>query len=394
MTAKKKTVIDLSGFQEKCTGCFACSNACPAGAIKMLLNDEGFYYPSIGGSCVDCGRCVEVCNIEKKDVHYSVNDDTDIFYVQAPDEIRKQSSSGGVFSLLANYVLERKGVVFGAAFSGEDREVKHVSTDQTELERICRSKYVQSNIGETYKEIKSQLMTGRLVLFCGTPCQVHALKNCLGKEYSNLILVDFVCHGVPSVSFFKDMLDDMEKKHNAKIIDVTFREKDKGWRKQVTKFYFDNGGVETILSSSFYYYYLFLANSTLRKSCFACSYPRNHASDLTIWDAWIIKNDDDKGTSAVALNSETGRNVFSALRNAIDITGNAKGREYFLYFKEHSKIKTYRRGFGGRKGFFSYYTANGFEDTITKWYPRNRRIGKLKSVIRSFGARIKRLIRS
>lgn len=387
------TVIDLSDFQEKCSGCFACYNACPAGAISMLLNDEGFYYPSINSNCVKCGRCFDVCNIEKKDVIYPINNDTDIFYVQTSDEIRKLSSSGGFFYILAKYVLERQGIVFGAAFSREDQEIRHVSTDQTELERICRSKYVQSNIGETYREIKSQLITGRLVLFSGTPCQVHALKHYLGKEYSNLILADFVCHGVPSVSFFKDTLSNMEKKHDAKIIDVTFREKDKGWRKQVTKFYFDNGDIETAASSTFYHYYLFLHNYTLRKSCFTCSYPRNHASDLTIWDAWTIKNDDDKGTSAVALNSDTGKKVFSTLRNTINITGSPKADNYFLCFKEHSTLKSYRRGLRGRKRFFSYYISNGFEDTITKWYPRNLRISKIQSSIRSIGVKIKHLIK-
>ena len=361
-------VSEQVDFVQKCTGCFACTNMCPINVIVMKKNSEGFFYPEIDkNACIDCGKCIKSCPINN---HFK-NDfiPQSCYSYQGEDEIRRKSSSGGAFYLLAKSVLKKAGVVFGAYFDSEEMLVKHGSTDEVSLERLMRSKYVQSKIEDCYCKVEAELKKNRYVLFCGTPCQIYGLKEYLHKEYDKLITVDFVCHGVPSTGLFQDMVKSISLKTGTKCLDVTFREKDLGWREQVIKFYFDNGTEQTYVSSSYYYYYYFLHNITLRNSCYQCQFPENHSADITLMDYWQMKEDDNKGVSAVTANTQKGQNVlyriFDKNLQLIDFNLIKSG------FVTHDKIGAYRKYHKLRDCYMQYYAKKGFESTVLK---KNRKI--------------------
>lgn len=269
---------------KKCNGCSACSNICPKKAIKMLPNDEGFLYPCIDEEkCINCEMCLKVCPLKKdkpKEIYktfygWSVN-----------DQIRDYSSSGGVFWVLENHVIKHNGCVFGATYDYSDNVVKHIMVDnKDDLHKIMKSKYIQSTIGDTFIKVKEQLSLGRLVLFCGTPCQVNGLCSYLGKKYENLILVDFVCHGVPSPLVWKYHLNTINKA-GGKIECVDFRDKTKGAVKYSVKIH-GNSTNYLRWHHKDLFFKLFLDDVILRKSCYDCSAKgKNRCSDITISDFW------------------------------------------------------------------------------------------------------------
>lgn len=384
-------VTELEHLQEKCTGCFACMNICSQNAISMILNSEGFYYPRINEKlCINCGKCEKVCQITHNVEKY--NTCNNIFYFQADDSIRMKSSSGGAFYYFAKHILEENGIVYGAVFDSSKKRVIHTNTENVSLESMMRSKYVQSDINNSYCQVKKDLNDGKKVLFSGTPCQIHGLNNYLGNKYDNLIMIDFVCHGVPSAGFFGDMIKYYENKERASVINVTFREKDLGWRDQVTKLYFNNGKV-LCEKSSYYYYYLFLHNCTLRKSCYSCRNPEEHISDITVMDYWQVKNDDNKGTSVICVNTDKGNKLFESLVGEFTIGKMLDKTILSSAFLRHSKIGGYRRSIFNRKSFFKYYMNNGFEKTLSNWYPKYLKKSKVKGKFYIYGGKCKFMIK-
>ena len=203
--------------KSECTGCWACYNACPVGAISMVDDEEGFKYPHVDyETCIECKRCVKVCptinekQTYKRGVAYAC--------YNKDEEIRRQSSSGGIFTLIAEEFISRDGKVFGAVFD-ENFDVHHDgASDMEEVGRMRGSKYVQSTIGETYKEVKDLLNSGEYVLFSGTPCQVGGLRTYLGRDYSKLFCMDNICHGIPSPKVFSEYRQYLEKKHMSRMI--------------------------------------------------------------------------------------------------------------------------------------------------------------------------------
>lgn len=293
----------------ECTGCSACMNICPKEAIKMEYDSEGFWFPIIDTTkCIECRKCISVCSLHKQE-------DTETWEYKkvvsafAKDEcILKKGSSGAVFPILAESIIQKDGIVFGAAFDPEQKEVRLVSSDEVDLSEIFRSKYVQSRVGNKFKEVKKQLEQGRMVLFSGTPCQVEGLYRYLQKDYINLINVDFICHGVPSPMILKARLKHFEKKQKSKVINCTFREKDNGWRQQIIKLYFENGQVQKITSRFGVYYNLFINNYILRRSCYTCELYKGHKSDITLADSWD-SNINQKGVSKVYVNTIKGEKI-------------------------------------------------------------------------------------
>ena len=361
-------ITEINSLENLCTGCSACMNVCPKDAIKMELNLEGFIYPSINEDlCIKCGRCASVCQLTVKKDKSSYN--PECYSLKSNDEIRLKSSSGGAFYQMAEWILQHDGIVYGAAYDPAIKGVSHTSTYSVDIYAIMRSKYVQSYIGWSYRDVETSLKRGGYVLFSGTPCQINGLKQYLAKDYDNLFLVDFVCHGVPSYGFFRDVIEYYEKEEKSEMIDVTFREKDLGWRKQVTKLYFKNGSVIKERSSYFYYYYLFLHNATLRKSCFSCD-QCHHVADITLLDYWQIKGDDDQGVSAICLNSEKGKFLYNSLNSSnfetisIDFSSIKSG------FIDHQNAKNYKRTIKSRNSFFKFYVTHGFKETLDTWYPQ------------------------
>ena len=252
--------------KEDCCGCGACMNACRKGAIRMVQDGEGFWYPQGNKRlCTECGRCSQVCPLKIQ----TQNQQERFFYgAQAKEErIRYGSSSGGVFSLLARYVFQKEGVVYGAAYD-ENMEVVHrAAFTMEQLEALKRTKYVQSSPGTVYREIEEWLGKGRWVLFCGTPCQAHALKVYLKRSYDRLLLVDLVCYGTPSPGIWKAYVKYLENRHGGKMSDFRFRDKrnrDNGH----TRSYVIDGSEYTASLYHDIYCKMYFANYTLRPSCY------------------------------------------------------------------------------------------------------------------------------
>lgn len=297
--------------KNSCVGCEACVNICPVKCISMHADEEGFYYPFVHKeACIDCNLCSKVCPAEQHSSKENKAIST-LAVISENEKHRQNSSSGGVFSLLADYVLEHKGVVYGAAFEA-DASVHHIRVDCMEnMSKLRTSKYVQSHIDQAYSHAKFDLENGRLVLFTGTGCQLAGLTLFLQKDYENLIKVDVVCHGVPSEMVWKKYL----KYRNAEYSAINFRDKNSGWLNysvRIGENYFSRYNQDPYMK-------LFLWNVILRQSCYSCSYKRfNVNSDLTLADFWGIQviDDsmfDDKGTSLVLINTEKGKNVFDEI---------------------------------------------------------------------------------
>lgn len=320
---KENTIEKLN--TNDCCGCSACYQRCPKNAITMVENDEGFLFPKIDkNKCVNCGLCVKSCPQLNKIAEKKENFPKAYAVYNKNDNELLESSSGGVFSVVANYVLEKNGVIIGAAYD-EDNNVKHICVEnKKDLNRLRGSKYVQSDINQTYKIAEENLKQGKIVLFTGTPCQVAGIKSFLGKDYDNLILADIVCHGVPNQKLFKKYLNWLGKKYNSEVSSYSFRNKEKrGWG-LTAKVVFNNGKTKYIPSDNDPYYNNFLECKTYRKSCYQCHYTAfTRESDITLADYWGILSVhpefySEKGVSLILVNSEKGKKIFEKISSKIN----------------------------------------------------------------------------
>ena len=307
---------------EECCGCTACQQICPMQCITMESDEEGFLYPKIDESiCIQCNKCKNICPIYHPNIPKGK---TESYVGYAINEsIRRFSSSGGIFSLVAEYVLKQKGVVFGAAFD-EAFMAHHICVDsKEELYKLRGSKYVQSRLESTYTEAKKCLKNGQLVLFSGTACQIAGLKKYLEKEYDNLLTIDVLCHGTPSPKIWKLYLEDQEKKYDSNISSIWFRDKKLGWKRFFVSIQFENGQEYSVPFSNDKFMNMFLSNIDLRPSCYDCrfkAFPR--VSDITIGDSWGIEKympemDDDKGTSVIVVHTDKGRKVLNEIQKTM-----------------------------------------------------------------------------
>ena len=317
-------MIDISS-KDQCSGCHACSNVCPKDCIQMLSDSEGFWYPQINkDKCIDCGLCEKACPIIHRWQPDESRTTTALAAMNKNETIRLRSSSGGIFSLLAEYIIAQGGIVFGAVFSDDFRSVHHICVDNTsDLDKLRGSKYVQSKIGDTYKQAKEYLDSGRKVLFTGTPCQIGGLYSFLRKEYDNLYTQDIICHGVPSPMVWEKYLAERERKAASKTQRIFFRHKKYGWRTYAVLFEFSNNTayVKSLQEDSFMR--AFLSNSCLRPSCYNCSFKTaKRKADITLADFWGVQYvmsdmDDNKGTSLVLVHSDKGKGLISSIRENI-----------------------------------------------------------------------------
>lgn len=311
-------MIDITD-KEKCCGCFACYSACPVRAIDMKEDKKGFKYPMIDNEkCINCHLCEKVCPIKNK-INTSNSPKAYAAY-NVDNEVRFNSSSGGIFSLLVEKILESKGVVFGAAFDKKFM-VHHIKIESVkELEKLRTSKYVQSIIGNTYQECKEELENGKEVLFTGTPCQINGLYTYLQKEYENLYTQDIVCHGVPSPKVWKKYLQFRRKVDAKQPMRINFRHKEYGWNLYALLLQYNNNAYKTNHQDDLFMQ-AFLRNACLRDSCYNCSFKdKNRISDITLGDFWGIskivpKMNDNKGVSLVIINSNKGQKIFDSLGN-------------------------------------------------------------------------------
>lgn len=313
----KNTIHEV--LPSDCTGCGACLNKCPVGAITMVPNSEGFLYPQITDSCIKCGQCLKVCPVAGP--KYGNKPHPDCYAVMANDEIRKKSTSGGVFTLLAEWILDKGGVVCGAAFSDDNYSVEHIIiSSKSDLDKLRGSKYVQSNTGMIYSEVKSILEAGKPVLFTGTPCQIAAVNSYLVKPYANLYTLDLVCHGVPSPMVYEKFIREQEAAHGSKAVQVKFRDKRITDWNHCIGIYFENGESYQKKRGECYYLDSFLKLVSVRKSCGTCPFAKlPRQGDMTVADFWDVhlhdqKLDDRKGTSLVLVNNAKGKEMLKVLK--------------------------------------------------------------------------------
>ena len=352
---------------EQCCGCSACYSKCPVGAITMHEDNEGFLKPVIDeNKCTNCGLCTKACPVLNP--KYENTDTPECYAAMAETKIRMKSSSGGVFTLLAEYVLDKGGSVCGAAYD-EEWTVHHIIIDKKEdLDKVRKSKYMQSRVEDCYKQIKNLLDNDKYVLFGGTPCQVAGLNNYLGKKYEKLITIDVVCHGVPSPKVFRKFLQ--ENNPVQKVISVDFREKEVlGWTTPTVVKY-ENGEVYRRAFNECSYFRGFLANMFLNKPCGDCPFnkiPRQ--GDFTLGDFWMIHEynkeyTDGKGTGIVLLNNKKAEEIFELLKPQLTKLCKKVPMEFAL--KSNPNLICSFKHHKNRDKFFEYFKKYPYEEAFKR----------------------------
>jgi len=330
MTKKDRIVL---ASRQNCTGCAACASICPTYSIVMCRNKEGFLQPRIDSRmCIECHKCERSCQIVSS-ITYSIDFETQVYAaINRDEDIRKKSSSGGVFYALAKWIIEQGGAVFGASFEGYYLKHQYIET-LLDVEKMMGSKYIQSEIGDSYKKAKQFLKDGRWVLFTGTPCQVAGLKRYLGNDYEKLLTVDLLCHGVPSPAIWEKYMERKLRALKAKEVrDIKFRTKRADISSPVNFYFFffflDENDVwqqygEDCSKNPYFAYFM---RHLFRSSCYQCPFRSMEAShaDFTIGDCWNAETDhpnisDKKGISTIILHTSKAQDVFAQIKQGFTI---------------------------------------------------------------------------
>lgn len=367
----EKNNVSYKFSTDKCCGCEVCVDACPTKAIIMKEDKEGFKYPSVDNEkCINCGKCLKVCPIKNNSFRIKKYDKPLAFAVKHKNESdRRESRSGGIFTAISDIILENKGVVYGCILN-ENFEAVHFRADNKSSRNKMRgSKYVQSSMAGIANQIIEDLKNDRMVLFTGTGCQVQGIRQAVPMNLQKkLLLVDIVCHGVPSPKIWREYLNFVAKKYHGKIKSVDFRnKKEYGWKEHI-----ESIEVNGIRHDSKTYTNLFYNHVIIRPSCFKCPYKNlNRPGDITIADFWGIDNavnnfNDDKGVSLVLINNDIGREYFEKSK-----------KDIILESVELEKVMQppLRGNFiipSNRKKFWKIYYTKGFEKAIKIYGARKK----------------------
>ena len=359
-------MIDKVSVQD-CALCGACFNACPVNAIRFSKAYLDFRYPEIDVTrCVHCNQCEKACPIlgdkSKPEDGYPI-----AFAAKSDDDsVRLHSSSGGAFFELASQMLRDGGYVCGAVFD-ESFHVRHiVSNTQEDLFRMMGSKYAQSDVGYCYREIKEKLNAGEKVLFSGCPCQVVGLRTYLGKSYKDLLLVELICHGIPSDQMLQTYIHMQEKKYGAKLKRMEFRNKTKGWHNSAVRMEFENHRIYSIPYTADAYTIGFLRNISLKSSCYNCHFRNFTAgSDIILGDFWgaevELPEDDNKGMSAILVNSRKGMDILDRCNLALT-PANVE-----TIIKYNRNLLCSAAPSPQRSSFYASANTNGLEEAIRRY---------------------------
>ena len=350
----------------RCTGCTACAAGCPKDAITMVRDSEGFSYPAVDlNACIHCGRCTAICPILRQREPMPLP--AAFAAWNADDQIRRHSTSGGAFTALAEYILEGGGVVYGAALDGK-QHLRHVACFRKEdLWRLRGAKYVQSDLGQTFREIREALKK-RPVLFSGTPCQVDGLYRFLGGKPENLTTCDLVCHGVPSPGVWEDMVRSMERRKGKAIQSVRFRDKVTDWKDSHLTLIYGDGTVDSAPLFATEYGRAFGRALFLRPCCHRCAYTNlNRPGDFTLGDFWGLGPDElpeqqTRGISLLLVNSPHGSYLFDQLplrRQAFPIERAVAGNPRLAFPLAPPP---------DRAAFFAAYTLKPFEQVRKQYF--------------------------
>lgn len=364
----QKTIEDVA--KDKCTGCGACYNKCPVHAISMRYDADGFIYPYINHEkCIKCGICADVCSSEKEIVNRKYPQT--IYAVYADKETREHSSSGGMFTLLSKHVLGLKGVVCGCKYSEDYLYAYHTIIDSDiELDMLRKSKYIQSEIRESYSMVEKYLMDNRWVLFTGTPCQVAGLYKFLGKDYKRLITADIICHGVPSIKAYHSFLDEISQ--GRKIERVDFRDKSIVPWGTVEYIKYEDGSYYYNDCNKGLWYRAFLNGISTRECCGTCGYANlDRLGDFTLGDFWGINEicedvNSKEGVSLVIVNSQKAENLFYRLVSNSFYKKVDFELAISLAKKRNGNLIHPTINFYGRNRFFEMLSKDGFSSSVTK----------------------------
>lgn len=366
-----------------CSGCGACFTACPAQAIEMICDDEGFIHPRvIRGKCIGCGICEKSCPVlsPKKG-----GDEPTAYGAYNKDEpTRAASSSGGVFTLLAKQVISEGGVVYGAAFTDDCRTVRHIGVETQEgLAALRGSKYVQSQAFSVFSDVKNHLKEGRKVLFSGTPCQIEGLRGYLAKRYDNLLCVDIICHGVPSQKVWQKYMEQQENRAGAALTAVSFTDKSNGWNNRSVRISFANGTEKVIPHGKDSFMKAFSANISLRESCSNCVAKKlGRLSDITIADFWGVNRlspalYDNKGTSLLMIHSEKGAAALDAIKDKLELRLTDLAAAVACNGAATGSAAAHPK----RKEFFADIDKGSFDDIVSRYVKTKRSLRSLLSAM-------------
>lgn len=367
-----------------CCGCNACGDVCSKNAITFKTDNEGFWYPEVDmEKCVDCGLCEKVCPIINIDKLKKNDFKEPICYaaIHKNYEVRFDSTSGGLFSAFAEKFYRDKGYV-GGAIIAEDRSIKQfISPDKSDLPKLRSSKYTQSNFEGFFRQVRDLLRNGEKVVVCGGPCQMSALRAFLGyKDYDNLLILDYVCHGINSPLIGRKGREWLEEKHQSKVVYSKAKNKELGWRNLTAKTIFANGDIEyqTKENNRFTHGYL-ITGAFCRPSCYDCKFkgfPR--IADISLADFWGIEKvggvdksiDDNIGTSLVLINSEKGRRFFEEIKPKLKFVElpyqtALEGNKSLIESLPKPKID--------REKFFEDVNAMAFDELADKYFPDPRK---------------------
>ena len=369
-----------------CTGCSACFAICPQKCIHMECDAEGFRYPTIDKErCSGCSQCKKVCPLNTElDSAGAVP----LAYAAYTKDhlLQMQSSSGGIFGEIASMVIRNGGVVCGAAFSDHEC-VAHIIIDNPgDLRLLQGSKYLQSNVGDSFRQIKQYLDQGRLVLFTGTPCQVEGLLNFLGHEYENLITQDIVCHGVPSAMVWGKYISGLQSSISQEITRINFRDKHQGWKNFSMYFQFSNGLEQRTVFRKDAFMKGFLANLYLRPSCYQCHFKTvSRRSDFTLADFWGVQKVCPEmahfdGTSLVWVNTEKAKRIWDSLKSRL-VCKEVKLEQALQYNSAATHSVDMPKE---REKFFALLKEGSFEMAVRTVLPREALASKVLRKVRRF----------
>lgn len=375
--------------KEACCGCHACSQICPKHCITMHEDEEGFRYPGINKSeCIACGLCEKVCPILKTVSEEAPPEPQALAACSSGEDIRLASSSGGIFTLLAQQILAQEGTVYGAAMTSVT-EANHIRVCQPQQLQLLRgSKYIQSNIGTCYIQAREDLQSGKTVLFSGTPCQIEGLRSFLGKDYSRLFCVDIICHGVPSPMVWRKYVQHREKQAGSHAVRVNFRHKRYGWREYSLVLGFANGKTYSTSFAQDPYMRAYLHDLCLRPSCYQCRFKKcSRVSDITLADFWGIERvspqmDDNKGTSLVILHTQKAHQLMQ------QISDQMRYEEVALTsaLRQNPSMVTAANRPDSRDSFLRDIQTQRFPKAVDRYVKRHRTLkGFARSAVRKLG---------
>lgn len=366
----------------KCCGCTACAEKCPKKCIEMKADEEGFLYPVVNeDECVNCGACDRVCPIQNpiEEVEYNQKG----YLVQHKnDDIRLESTAGGAFTAIATVVIKKGGVVFGATYDNDFQVIHTYVEKEQDLYKFRNSKYVQSNVGKSFEQVKHFLLEDRWVCFSGTPCQIEGLNKYLSKKYDKLVLVDVVCHGIPSPLVWKKYLEVQKEKFDD-IKNIRFRDKHYGYKYSTMEITSKNKEAYRAGSQLDPMLRAFFSDMSDRPCCYDCKFKKRYrVSDMTIWDCFTVHKfdsslDDDKGTTRMLCHTEKGMKIAEEMKdfsNCKEISADQLVQGVNEMFKSVTPNPK-------RKEFFIDANKMSGKELFNKYYPMSASV-KVKTAIR------------